>query len=274
MTQASRSTLRDLRTRLQNSVDTTIVENTSGLITATQMDTVLTAQNTIILDLIDSADILDATSLAPAITEFNIESQSLSVDAGTTISGTLTFDFLVRESDNVDGLLTLAQGVATLASNIDPKAGSVAQAVNPVTLNAGESVTWTLSGNALPVAGGAAFSRTVTITAREPDDYIYWGVDADGDPSNFDTGTAEQAVFAQSQSITIPTYSGAQHIVIAQKSSDPPIRQILYNGVDWFQAFTETTSAFNVNAASYDALVSDNALLGSIFSGAVFQIVR
>lgn len=274
MTQSSRATLRDLRTRVQNNVDADIVENTSGNITATEMDTILTAQNSLLLDVIDSANILDGTSLAPSIPVFQIEGGSVSVDPGTTLSGTITFDYTVREGDNVSGNLTLAQGATTLATNIDPKGGSVAQAINSVTLTAGSSVTFTLSGTALPVAGGAAFQSTYTVTARQPDDYIYWGLDADGDPANFDTNTAQQAVFAQSQAITVPSFTGDQHLVIAQKASDDPIRQILVDGIDMFRAFTVTPAAFTVNAAPYDATVSNHPLLSSVVVGKSIQIVR
>lgn len=274
MAQSSRSTLRDLRTRVQNNVDADIVENTTGDISATELDTILTAQNNLLLDVIDSANILDATALAPAITVFNIDGQTASVDAGTTLTGTVTFDYLVRESDNISGNLTLVQGAATLASNIDPKGGSVALAINAVTLNAGDSVSWTLSGTALPGAGGAAFNRVFTVTARQPDDYMYWGLDADGDPTDFNTATAQQAVFQQSQSIVIPTFADSQHLVIAQKASDAAIRQILIDGIDQFRAFTETGNAFVVNAAQYDAYVSNHLLLGSVVSGKTLQIVR
>ena len=274
MTQVNRTALRDLRTRFQTAIDNTITQNTTGDITGTVLNTLLDEGSQLLIDLIDSCDVLDSTSLAPSFRTFVIEGQNTNVSAGTTLSGTVTFEFILTESDNVDGNLTLQQGVDTLASNIDPKGGSFTQAINSVTLNAGDSVTFTLSGTALAVAGGAAFSSTFTVTALQPDDFIYWGLDADGDPSDFNTATAQQAVFATSQSITIPSFSDNQYLVIAQKSSDAPITQIFIDGINQFDAFTETTSAFTVNAAAYDAYVTNHALIGTVVSGDIVQIVR
>lgn len=274
MTQMTRGALRNVRTRLQSSIDTQIIENTSGLVTGTIMNSVLDSVSSVVEDIIDSADILTSGSLAPAFRTFLLVNQATSVDAGTTLSGTVTFEYLITEEDNVDGNLTLTQGVSTLSSAIDPKAQSVNIAINNITLAAGESVTFTLSGTALPGAGGAAFQATFTVTALQPDDYIYWGLDADGDPSNFVIGTAQQAPFARTQRIIVPNFADNQHLVIAQKSADVPITQILINGVDQFDAFTETASAFNVNAAAFDAYVSDNLLIGSIVSGDIITLVR
>ena len=274
MTQVNRTALRDLRTRFQTAIDSNITQNTTGDITGTILNTLLDEGSQLLIDLIDSCDVLDSTSLAPTVRTFVIEGQNTDVAAGTTLSGTVTFDFVLTESDNVDGNLTLRQAAATLSTTIDPKGGSFTQAINSVTLNAGESVTFTLQGTALAVAGGGVFSRTFTVTALQPDDFVYWGLDADGDPSDFNTATAQQAIFARSQTITVPSFSDNQYLVIAQKASDAAITQIFIDGINQFDAFTENPAAFSVNGAPYDAYVTNHALVGTIVSGDAVQIVR
>lgn len=274
MTQMNRAGLRGLRSRLQSSLDSQITENTTGAITGTILNNVLDTISTVLEDVIDSADILASASLAPAVRNFIIVDQANDVDAGTIISGTKTFEFVLTEEDNVDGNLTLTQGAATLSTTIDPKGGSFNQAVNSITLGASESVTFTLSGTAIVGAGGAAFQATFTITARAPDDFIYWGWDADGNPADFVIGTAQQAPFQSTQTIVVPSNPSDAYLVIAQKASDNPITQILIDGINQIDAFTRTDDAFSVNGALYDAYVSDHELIANIVAGDRITLVR
>lgn len=274
MPQMNRAGLRNVRTRLQSDIDTSIVQNTTGLITGTVMNTILDSISTVIEDVIDSADILSSAVLAPSIRTFLIQNQSTSVAEDTVLTGSKTFEFTVTEPANVDGNLTLKQAGAILRNDIDPNDTSAVATINDITLSAGQSVTFTLEGTATVGAGGAAFSRDFVVTARQATDYMYWGLDADGDPSNFNVATAQQAVWSQSQTITLPSFADVQHIVIAQRATDPDITEINIGGINQIGAFTKTANAFLVGATQYDAWTSNNPMLGTVVSGESIQVVR
>ena len=254
------------RVALQALIDRDIKENTAGEITATILNEVLT-------DITDSVDILATGALAPSIRSFNIDGQALFVDPGTTLSGLKTFNYSLTEEDNVSGTLTLAQGVSNLSTTVDPKNSSVDLTINSVTLNAGDTVTWTLSGT--DTLGPNNFSRTFTVTAYEDSDYVYYSIEADDDPSDVVIGSASRIPFAGTQqSFTTPTFSGNQYLTILQRASEPDITQIFIDGLNQFDAFTKTLNALTINSQSYDAYVSTNALVGSVVSGEQVIIVR
>lgn len=255
------------RAQLQTVINADIVENTTGSITATQVKDIL-------IDITDSFEESPSGALVPSIRALTIVGQAGTVAAGTTLSGTITISFTINEPENVQGNLTFRQAGVVLVSNIDPLAGTANIAITNVTLNAGESVTFRLEGTATAGVGGAAFGRDIVISALTPTDFIYYGLDADTNPADFDINTAQSAVFQTAQTIFVPTFTGNQHFVIAQRSSDPQITQLIIGGFDQRDAFTRTTNAFLVSGVNYDAYVSDNTLIGARVSGDRVQIRR
>lgn len=254
------------RAALQQLIDSRIVTNNIGGITAVILNDILT-------DIVDSADILPSGSLAPQIREFSIQGQATTVDPGTTLaSGNRTFLFNVTESDNVQGTLTLTQGASTLSTTIDPKDSSVVVAINAVTLNGGEDVVFTLSGTDTFMNN---FNRTFIVTARSDDDYVYYNTEADSNPADFDINAASRIPFVNTnQSFTIPDFMGNRFLTIIQKATEPALTGILIDGLNQIDAFTLTASALNVNAAPFNAYVSNNALVGSVVSGDTVTLVR
>lgn len=222
-------------------------------------------------DLSDSITFL-APPASAAIRSFLISGQDISVDPGTELSGVKTFLYNVTNSAEVVGNLTLTQDAATLSSAIDPLATSINLTITTITLAAGQSTVFTLSGtdtNSNPL------SATFTVTARNLNEFVYFGVQPTNDATTFDFATQSQTPFVSgSQTITVPTFANDQYLVITQLASEPDLTGITIDGVNQFKAFTKTPNAFTVSSQNYDAWVSNNQLQGGIVSGEVILLER
>lgn len=252
------------KTEWQAEVDRLLVNNTSGDIEADEV-------NTLMNDLADSITFLTPVS-APSIRTFLIANQPTTVDPGTELSGTVTFIYTVANSDDVTGNLTLAQGAANLSTTVDPKGVSLEIAINTITLAATESVTFTLSGidvNTNP------FSETFVVTARNIDEFVYYGTQASSDATTFDFANESRTPFVSgSQSFSIPVFVGNEYLVISQVATEPDFTAIRVDGLNQIGAFTKVLNAFQVNAKNYSAWITDNALVGSIVSGDTVTVER
>ena len=240
--------------------------NTTGDIEADEVDTVL--QN-----FADSVTF--RTPPGPAtITVFNIRGQARSVPAGTILSGTVIFDYVVSDPSQISGNGTLLQGATTLATDIDPAGSSRNIAINNVTLAAGQSQVFTLR---FTDTNTNTVEKTFTVTAAALEEHVYLGVDADGDPSNFDinAGTTTGPLFVTGrQSIVMPTFTGFQYVVYAQQSNEPAVTEINIDGLNQRNAFTVNANAFQVGGQNFDAYVTNNTIDGTAFSGKRLEIVR
>lgn len=253
------------RAALQQLIDNRILTNNVRAITATVLNDILT-------DIVDSFDILPSGALAPTIREFSIQGQDTLVDPGTTLaSGNRTFLFNITESDNVDGTLTLTQGASTLSTTIDPKDNSAVVAINAVSLNGGEDVVFTLSGTDTFTNN---FSRTFTVTARSDDDYIYYRVEADNNPADFDINAATRQPFVSGQQVFTVSTASDGFLTIIQKASEPALTGIFIDGWNQIRAFTLVPSALNVNGAPFNAYVSIRNLDADDVNGDVITLVR
>ena len=110
---------------------------------------------------------------APSIASFSINGQAVTVDGGTTIDGSETFNYSVINSANVNGTGVIKQAGIEIITGVDPTASSVSGAVTSVTLAAGESVTWTLEFTG---DSGNVISRSFTVSARQQSEMLYHGV--------------------------------------------------------------------------------------------------
>ena len=220
------------------------------------------------------------TPPAPVITSFAIQNQSQTVDIGFTLQGSKTFVFTVENSQNVEGDLTLSQaGVATaLSTTVDATGASVSVPISPaVTFTAGQTLTFTLSGTATAAAGGAAFSRTYTITAAQATDYIYIDFVTAKDLSSYTAPTDSRRVRYQagSQDLTIPNSSSAQaYLAILQRESDPNITSIFFDGLNQIGAFTRQPQTTSLNGVDYEAWISNNLFIVNDIRGATITINR
>lgn len=251
------------KTEWDAQVDRLLVNNTSGDIEADEV-------NDLLSDLSDSVT-FNAPAQAPSIRSFLIADQPTDVDPDTLLTGQKSFIYIVANSDAVVGDLTLAQAAANLSTTVDPKGNAIELTINDITLAAAEQVVFTLSGT----DGVTPFQSTFTITARSIDDYIYYGSQVSSDPATFDFANETRSPFVSgSQAITVPTFTGNEFFIIAQKATDPDFTEIIIDGINQIAAFSKTPDAFVVNAANYSAWTSDNALVGSIVSGDVITLVR
>lgn len=245
-------------------VDRLFINNTNGDIEADEVKAILN-------DLSDSIT-FGVPDQTPSIKSFLISGQDITVDPNTELSGLKTFIYNVANRAAVSGNLTLTQGNATLSAAVDPAAITADITINTVTLAAGESVVFTLSG----IDGSMnAFSKTFTVTARNLQEFVYFGVQATDNGSSFDFANQSRTPFVSgSQTITVPTFSGDQHLVIAQLASEPDLTSIFIGGVNQIGAFTKTPNAFLVNSQNYDTWITKKQLQGSVVSGNLITLGR
>lgn len=205
------------------------------------------------------------------IQSFSIQGQSALVDPDTTLSGSVTFVYNVNNPGDVVGNLTIDQAGVDLSTTVDPAGTSVALTLNSVTLSAGQSVVFTISGNR---TGSVPITLSFTVTARQVQDYTYNFTDADADFSDFNINTANRTPFANPQSYQIAAYSGLQHIAFAQRQTDPAISEILIGSANQLGGFSIAAGALTIGGVLYDVYYSTNALLGSVMSGRTVTVVR
>lgn len=241
-----------------------LVNNTTGDIEADEVRTLLT-------DLSDSITYL-ALPDPPEVRSFSIQNQVTTVDPDTLLSGSKTFLYNITNPADVTGNLTIDQAGANLSTTVNPNNTSVVLTINNITLTAGNSVVFTISGVDKDTN---PFSKTFTVTARNLDDFVYFGTQVSSDPSGFDFANESRTpAITGSQSFTLPTWSGNEYLVIAQKASLTDLTGIIIDNINQLDAFTLTTNAFTVNSQNYDAYVSDNTIVGSIVSGESVTITR
>ncbi len=258
-------TLRN-RAGLQTQVDTLLADNTTGNITAADARSVLT-------DVVDSFELVMVPPFAaPSISSFSLAGQANAVDAGTVLTGPVTVNYEVTNPENVDGDLNLFQGFGILSTAVPADGSSFQVTFITITVGAGTTVPFVLTGRNTQ---GQSFSSSFNVRGRSPQDFIYFGTQPTSDASAFAFATESRADFmAGSQTVVIPTFTGSEFLVIAQRSNDPVITRLNIGGINQLLAFTRQAAAFTISGTNYDAWVSDNALIGSLVSGQTVEIVR
>lgn len=119
--------------------------------------------------------------LAPAFGSFSIQSQSSTVEAGTSLSGSKTFTWSISNGGNVQANSIVVRDVSASADLATGLAndGSQSLTINSVTLtNAGDSQSWKAS--ATNSQGSSFDSSNFTVTARY---YRFYGP-ASSQPAN------------------------------------------------------------------------------------------
>jgi len=133
----------------------------------------------------------------PSISQFRIQGQATSVDAGTTLTGNKTFQYGVVNADQVGtGSITQSAGgtTGTLSASVDPTQTSIDLPVTDATLAAGESSVFTLT---FPITSGGNLTISFTVRARTPAETLYYGTIDTNIPASVDVSTLTmQDVFA------------------------------------------------------------------------------
>ena len=205
--------------------------------------------------------VIDQVFQAPSISAFSIVGQSTSVAANTQLTGSKTFSYTVENPSNVDGNLTLTQtnpgeSAQTLASDINPSGSSTVQTINTVTLAAGESVVFTLSGTDTQATN---FNRTFTVRAPNPHEFLYAGRSSTNNPASVDiSGFNSHEITASGQDITVTTGTTAQgdHFIILVPTSEDisTITDTVLN-TDVTSIFTRTQDVRQINSINYTSYV-------------------
>ena len=205
--------------------------------------------------------VIDQIFQPPAITAFSIVGQSTSVPANTQLTGSKTFSYTVSNPSNVSGNLTLTQtnpgeAAQTLASDIDPNGSSTVQNINTVTLAAGESVVFTLSGTDTQSGN---FSDTFTVRAPNPHEFLYYGRSATNNPASVAVSSlSSNEITASGQSITIRTGNTAQgefFIILVPTSEDINTITDTVLNTDVTSIFTRTEDVRQINSINYTSYV-------------------
>lgn len=255
------------RDALKRLIDQRIFENTQNQVTAGDP-----GLNEVLSDMNNSYELVTPLP-PPTVRLFSIQGQPAFVDPNTELSGLVTFLYQVTDPTQVSGNLTISQGVSDLATNVDPAQTSVDLTLNTVTLNAGASEKFTISGT----DGTNPFARDFVVTARVDSDYVYIWTSTTLDPNVFPgVGSSSRSpIVAGSQDILVPNYTDPpRYVYIAQPSNDPNITRLLIDNADQIEAFNETTVAFQINAVNYDVFASDNPILSAHGAGETITLVR
>ena len=201
-----------------------------------------------------------STFNAPAITSFGIQGQATSVQPDTTITGAQVFEYSVTNAANVQGTLTLSQAGTALATNVDPAGTTVGLSVTEVTLSAGESVSWTLSGtdtmsNTIPVA-------TFTVRAVQDHEQAYYGVRPTDDFATVDlTSLTPVDVQPPAVQYTISGTWPASNVLGILEPTDRAISSIIetaFNQETFPTLWTRTAGARTIGGQTYDLLTQTN----------------
>lgn len=210
----------------------------------------------------------------PSISALSIDGVTdLHPDAPFTLTGSQTFRYTVARAENVQSGRLLQNGAEIAAlTPAEVAAGTVAATINDVALNAqGNSVAFRLE---LTDVHDQIETRDLTIRVPLPADLVYiWS--QDGSTVNALDAGAQSAVFQSgTQRLTVPAFTDGQHLVIAQRASDPPLTELIIASVNQLPGFTETAGAFTVDGQSYDAYVSNNGLVNAAIGGQTISLVR
>lgn len=157
--------------------DEAVIVSSQG---SSQLDPIIVAGNNITktVDTVANTITLAATGTGvvpsePIITSFSIQGQSNSVSPDTTLSGQVTFNYNVMRSGQVDGVLSITQDGTQIATNIVATGTSTTANINEVTLAAGQSTTFIISGVS---DNGNSFNRSLVIRAAQPHEFAYYGI--------------------------------------------------------------------------------------------------
>ena len=198
----------------------------------------------------------------PSITALSISNQDRSVAPDTQLTGEKVFSFNVMLSGQVDGTLTLSQDGTNLATGIAPTATSTTATITTVTLAAGQSITFTLSGMD---TDGNSFSRDFVIRAAQPHEFAYWGIRATDDFTTIGTSELTSVDITQHNSFEVTGAFASGHVVGVLVPANMDIQQIRFFGQPSIDEFTRTENVRTIGTESYHlyTLTNEGTLDGS-----------
>ena len=129
---------------------------------------------------------------------------------------------------------------------------------------------------ALPVPLGIGISIDTAISPSQ--DVIYWGnansVSTPRDWANFSANATTFPYAHDEQALVIPTFTGADYLVFAQRESDPDIVSATVQEFEQIEAFEKRSLAWVEQGIGYDAWVTTYEILGAAVGGDLVKFTR
>lgn len=199
---------------------------------------------------------------APRILGFTSSTLTPSVTGDTQLSGSQTFTFTVEDPAEVEGNLTLSQAGAALATDIAPTAGTTTQTINTITLAAGETVAFTLTGTSTAATGSRALSATFTVRAHLPEERAYSYVQSvitAGTQDLTAAGVSEFSVTAVTGSYRVQATLPTTDFLVIEYPANRPITAIEAIGIEVdLTTFPEQVGVRTIGSVTYNARTNQN----------------
>lgn len=197
------------------------------------------------------------------------------VDVNTTLNGSHVFTFNVTNHSQLTALELVVTGGDNITMALPTTDGQQSQTLTltGIDTSSAGSVSFQLRGT---YSGGNVTSNTVTVTVANVATGAQTYVNHQNDrvPTNFSTAGASSAEFAQTQTLTIPTFTGNDYVGIAQPETEGDITSIVIGGLEQVAAFSKVNGTFSIGGVDYEFFYSTNELVGSVVSGTEMIISR
>lgn len=184
----------------------------------------------------------------PVITLFNIQGQQASVNPDTELSGTVLFNLAVMRPDQVDGTLSIAQDGTQIATGIAATATTHTATITTVTLAAGQSTTFVLSGAS---DSGQAFSRSFIVRAAQLHEFAYYGIRPTNDFMSVDTADLSSTDITSNDQFDVAGAFADTHVLGILVPSNMDLARITTLGVPVTSSFTRTLNVRIVSGQEY-----------------------
>ncbi len=259
-----------MREMIQDVIGAMVSGNTETGITVTYADGNNDGTGKLNFVVADDSDTLPTPSLHGL--SLDIASR---VDLNTVLNGAHDVTFDVSNYAQLTALELIVNAGTNQTLTLPVSDGIQTQSVTlaGISTSAQGTVTFQLSGTH---AGGTVTSNTVTIDVRnlQAQELTYVDFQADRLPASFTAAGASSAEFQQSQSLSIPTFTGSQYVVIGQPQNEDDITSLLIGGLDQLGTFEKVTGTTTIGGVVYEFYYSRNTLLGSVVSGVQLTINR
>lgn len=194
-----------------------------------------------------------AGSTDASITRFEIAGQATSVLAGTTLTGTKSFNYNVNHPEDVNGNLTLRQGTSELRTDIDPNNNSITQLINDVTLGNNQTAIFELRGE---TNEGILLTSFFRVRAHLPPEQLFFGQSTSDNPDSIDTATLShtEAGVDGAMVTTGDTVQGNYFILLVPADHDV-VSIVDGLGQNVTSIFTRTEDVRTLSSVSYHSYV-------------------
>lgn len=196
---------------------------------------------------------------APAITALSISGLTdFTPPIGTELGGSRTLTFTVTNQSNVQGTLEFVWEGSTIATGIDPAAGTAAVTIPSTVTVAANNYLGRLQGTN---TRGDSFNRDVTFRSPQDDELAYYGTRATDDFATVDVSTLSQAnvnVTGSTYNINLSATNTHFLGILSPNDRDPVSIVDTVLGTSALADFTATLAVRTIGARSYNLLTLQN----------------